>query len=150
LTRASQVYNFPIHLCEEIMPSPIFYATVIPLVVYVVVKKGFVEPFLKEEKAKKVEKHKQNNYNKLLEKRKEAQAAQELMTATYTRIRDDEENKKGLVIIKAIYGKIVTDPNEQGDNEVTNEVLDVTIPVQCIVKDSKLVMHENTKVKYWF
>jgi hypothetical protein len=42
------------------------------------------------------------------------------------------------------------DPNEQGDNEVTNEVLDVTIPVQCIVKDSKLVMHENTKVKYWF
>jgi DnaJ family protein C protein 11 len=90
------------------MPSPIFYATVIPLVVYVVVKKGFVEPFLKEEKAKKVEKHKQNNYNKLLEKRKEAQAAQELMTATYTRIRDDEENKKGLVIIKAIYGKIVT------------------------------------------
>ncbi|RZC31973.1 dnaJ -like subfamily C member 11 [Asbolus verrucosus] len=145
LTRANQVYNFPIHLCEEVMPSPVFYATVVPLVVYVVVKKGFVEPFLKEQKAKKVEKQKQNNYNKLLEKRKEAEAAQELMTATYTRIREEEESKKGLVIIKAIYGKIITDPNERGDNEITSEVIDVTIPVQCVVKDSKLVMHENTK-----
>lgn len=89
------------------MPSPVFYATVVPLVVYIVVKKGFVEPFLKEQKAKKVEKQRQNNYNKLLEKRKEALAAQDLMTATYTRIKDEEENKKGLVIIKAIYGKII-------------------------------------------
>ncbi|XP_044266778.1 dnaJ homolog subfamily C member 11 [Tribolium madens] len=145
LTRANQVYNFPIHLCEEIMPSPVFYATVIPLVVYVVVKKGFVEPFLKEQKAKKVEKQKQNNFNKLLEKRREALAAQDLMKATYARIRDEEENKKGLVIIKAIYGKISTDPNELGDHEVTNEIIDVTVPIQCTVKDSKLVLHENTK-----
>lgn len=143
LTRANQSYNFPIHLCEEIMPSPIFYATVVPLVVYVVVKKGFVEPFLKEQKAKKVEKQRQNNFNKLLEKRKEAQAAQELMMATYTRIKEEEENKKGLVIIKAIYGKILT--NDSGDREVSNEVLDVTVPIQCIVKDSKLVMHEHSK-----
>ncbi|EFA04019.2 dnaJ homolog subfamily C member 11 isoform X1 [Tribolium castaneum] len=145
LTRANQVYNFPIHLCEEIMPSPVFYATVVPLIVYVVVKKGFVEPFLKEQKAKKVEKQKQNNFNKLLEKRREALAAQDLMKATYARIRDEEENKKGLVVIKAIYGKISTDPNEVGDHEVTNEIIDVTIPIQCTVKDSKLVLHENTK-----
>ncbi|KAJ8983349.1 hypothetical protein NQ317_003154 [Molorchus minor] len=103
LTRASQTYSFPIHLCEEIMPAPIFYATVVPLVVYVVVKKGFVEPILRDEKSKKVEKQKQNNYNKLLEKRKEALAAQDLMMATYNRIRDEETRKKGLVIVKAIY-----------------------------------------------
>lgn len=34
-------------------------------------------------------------------------AAQDLMQATYSRIKEDEERKKGLVIIKAIYGKIV-------------------------------------------
>lgn len=142
LSRANQVYSFPIHLCEEIMPSPIFYGTIVPLVVYIVVKKGFVEPFLKEEKSKKLEKQKQNNFNKLLEKRKEAMAAQELMQATYNRIKDEEERKKGLVIIKAIYGKII---KESGDAEVSNDIVDVTVPVQCLVKDSKLIIHENSK-----
>lgn len=163
LTRASQVYSFPIHLCEEIMPAPIFYATAVPLVVYIVVKKGFVEPFLREEKSKKVEKQKQDNYNKLLEKRKEALAAQELMKASYSRIRDEEERRKGLVVIKAIYGKIISSKSffimfevilnclyfldeGRGDEEVTNEVIDVTIPIQCLVKDGKLVIHEHTKV----
>ncbi|XP_050501435.1 dnaJ homolog subfamily C member 11 isoform X1 [Diabrotica virgifera virgifera] len=147
LTRASQTYSFPIHLCEEIMPAPVFYATIVPLVIYVVVKKGFVEPFLREEKNKKVEKQKQNNYNKLLEKRREAMAAQDLMHATYNRIRDEESNKKGLVIIKAIYGKIMRDrgDTEQADAEMTNEVVDVTIPVQCLVKDSKLEIHVQNK-----
>lgn len=89
------------------MPSPIFYATVVPLVCYVIVKKGFVEPFLKEQHARKIEKQKQTNKIRLVEKRKEAQAAIDLMAATYSRIRDEEENRKGLVIIKAYYGKIV-------------------------------------------
>ncbi|KAL1494865.1 hypothetical protein ABEB36_010383 [Hypothenemus hampei] len=142
LTRANQVYSCPIHLCEEIMPSPIFYATVLPLVVYVVVKKGIVEPFLKEEQSKKVEKQKQNNFNKLLEKRKEAMAAQELMQATYSRVKEEEERKKGLVIIKALYGKIIKDSK---DTEVTDDIVDVTVPIQCLVKDSKLILHENSR-----
>ncbi|CAH1955822.1 unnamed protein product [Acanthoscelides obtectus] len=145
LTRASQTYSFPIHLCEEVMPAPVFYATIVPLVLYIVVKKGFVEPFIKEEKSKKLEKQKQDNFNKLLEKRREAMAAQELMQATYNRIRDEESNKKGLVIINAIYGKIIKDASQQGDMEISNDVVDVTIPVQCLVKDSKLVIHERTK-----
>lgn len=89
------------------MPAPVFYATVVPLIVYVVVKKGFVEPFLRDERSKKLEKQKQNNFNKLLERRKEAVAAQELMMATYNRIQNEENKKKGLIIIKAIYGKII-------------------------------------------
>ena len=40
------------------------------------------------------------------------------------------------------------DPNETGDHEISNEVIDVAIPIQCIVKDSKLTMHEHTKVEY--
>lgn len=90
------------------MPSPVFYATVLPLAVYVVVKKGFVEPFLKEQLLRKLEKKKQENYTKLLERRREAEAAQELMTATYERIKNEEERKNGLVIVKALYGRAQT------------------------------------------
>lgn len=70
-------------------------------------------------------------------------AAQDLMQATYSRIKEEEERKRGLVIIKAIYGKILKD---SGDTETSNDVIDVTVPVQCLVKDSKLVIHENSKV----
>lgn len=105
LTRANQIYSFPIHLCEEVMPSPVFYATILPLAVYVVVKKGFVEPFLREQLLKRLQKKKQENYTKLVEKKKEAEAAQELMLATYERIKNEEERKNGLVIVKALYGK---------------------------------------------
>lgn len=90
------------------MPAPIFYATVAPLVLYTVVKKGFIEPFMKEQHAKKVEKQKESNKARFLEKVKEAKAAIQLMQATYSRICDEEEQKKGLVIIKALYGKIIS------------------------------------------
>lgn len=90
------------------MPSPIFYATILPLAVYIVVKKGFVEPFLKEQLLRKLEKKKQENFTKLIERRKEAEAAQELMIATYERIKIEEERKNGLVIVKAFYGRAKT------------------------------------------
>lgn len=108
LTRANQVYSFPIHLCEEMIPSAVFYATVLPLAVYVVVKKGFVEPFLREQLLKRLQKKKQENFTKVMERRKEAEAAQELMIATYERIKNEEERKRGLVIVKALYGKAKT------------------------------------------
>lgn len=90
------------------MPAPIFYATVIPLAVYVVVKKGFVEPFLREQLLKRLQKKKQENHTKLVERKREAEAAQELMIATYERIKNEEERKGGLVIVKAFYGKAKT------------------------------------------
>lgn len=139
LNRANQTYSFPIHLCEEIMPSAVFYATVVPIVVYIFVKKGIVEPFHKEQQSQKIEKEKQKNRVKLIEKRKEAQAAVDLMAATYARICNDEENKKGLIIIKALYGKILDDSSE------SEEVIDVMIPLQCLVKDSKLTLHQQSK-----
>lgn len=82
-----------------------------PVVVYIVVKKGFVEPFLKEQHAKHIEKQKQTNKAKLLQKKKEAEAAMDLMRATYTRILEEEESKKGLIIVKALYGKIISGMN---------------------------------------
>ena len=50
LTRASQVYSFPIYLSEEINHAAIFYGTVVPVAVFWVVKMLIVNPFLKMEK----------------------------------------------------------------------------------------------------
>ena len=57
LLRGNQVYNFPIHLCEDVLPSPIFYGTVAPLVAWVLVRRLVVEPYIQQQKAKDIERH---------------------------------------------------------------------------------------------
>lgn len=96
------------------MPSAVFYGTIVPMIVYVVVKRGFVDPILKQQHAKRVEKQRQNNYRKLIERRKEALAAQDLMMATYMRVKDEEEARNGLVIVKALYGKLIRGKDDLG------------------------------------
>lgn len=149
LSRGSQSYSFPIHLCDEVFPAPVFYATVAPLITWTIVKKFIIDPVLKEQKERNKEKQRELNKSKMLEKQKEAKAAVELMKATFSRIRAEEENKRGLIITKALYGRFVypQDRNleEDGTIEQRDEVIDVTIPLQCLVSDSRLVLHQVTK-----
>lgn len=152
LSRASQTYSFPIHLCEEVIPAPIFYATVAPLITWAVIKKLIIDPVVREQKERDKEKQKELNKTRMLEKQREAKAATDLMKATFSRIRSEEEAKRGLVITKALYGRFVY-PQERASRDEDNnghrdEVIDVTIPLQCLVKDSKLVLHNASKVKW--
>ncbi|KAL1455422.1 hypothetical protein WDU94_009514 [Cyamophila willieti] len=141
--RASQVYAFPIHLCEDVAGAPLFYATVTPLVVYLVVKKLIIDPIVRDQKSRDIERQRELNKTRLAEKRREAKAAVNLMQATFSRIRSEEEKKKGLVIIKAYFGKAVS--LSSPDLDPSEDVIDVTIPLQCLVKDSKLVLHDSSK-----
>ncbi|XP_067005009.1 dnaJ homolog subfamily C member 11 isoform X2 [Anabrus simplex] len=156
LSRASQTYSFPIHLSEEILPSPVFYATVTPILVWAIVKKLVIDPMVRDQKERDKEKQRETNKNRMAEKKREAQAAVNLMRATFARVRSDEEAKKGLVIVKALYGRLLTvaslsnpPASSEGEGEDApaqqDEVIDVTIPLQCLVKDSKLVLHESSK-----
>lgn len=52
--------------------------------------------------------------------------------------------KPGLIILNAWYGKFVTDNSRKHERA---KVIDVTVPLQCLVKDSKLILTEATKVR---
>lgn len=52
--------------------------------------------------------------------------------------------KPGLIILNAWYGKFVTDNSRRHERA---KVIDVTVPLQCLVKDSKLILTEATKVR---
>ncbi|KAK2725482.1 hypothetical protein QYM36_000092 [Artemia franciscana] len=142
LTRSNQIYNFPIHLCEEIIPSAIFYGTLVPVGCYFVISKLILDPYKKRQKILELEKQKELYKTELVKKRREAEAAIELMRATYDRIVAEEESKKGLVIINALYGRLLGDYDERAP-----DIICTTIPLQCLVKDSKLILHENSKVQ---
>uniref|UniRef100_A0A8C7G1K5 DnaJ homolog subfamily C member 11 n=1 Tax=Oncorhynchus kisutch TaxID=8019 RepID=A0A8C7G1K5_ONCKI len=65
-----------------------------------------------------------------------------LMQESVRRIIEGEESKMGLIILNAWYGKFVTDNSVRQERA---QVIDVTVPLQCLVKDSKLILTEASK-----
>ncbi|XP_061122588.1 dnaJ homolog subfamily C member 11a isoform X2 [Syngnathus typhle] len=134
LNRASQTYLFPVHLTDQLLPSAVFYATVGPLVVYLAVRQLVIQPDL--------EKQRQSSASNTAKKKQEAEAAVLLMQESVRRIIEAEESRMGLVILNAWYGKFVTDNSRRHERA---KVIDVSVPLQCLVKDSKLILTEAAK-----
>ncbi|XP_012943726.1 dnaJ homolog subfamily C member 11 [Aplysia californica] len=140
LLRGQQSFFFPIYLSEGLSPSAIVYGAVVPLVSYFVIRKLIVNPFLKQQKQREMEKQKEEYAERLAQRKEEASKAVELMKATYERCVEMEEKKSGLVVMKALYGKLLS----SDDGEILEHTcIDVTIPIQALVKDSKLILPET-------
>ncbi|XP_041945030.1 dnaJ homolog subfamily C member 11 [Alosa pseudoharengus] len=142
LNRASQTYLFPIHLTDQLLPSAVFYATVGPLVIYLAVQKLVITPYLHAQKEQELEKQRENSASDIARKKQEAESAVLLMQESVKRIIEAEESKMGLIILNAWYGKFVTDNSRKNERA---KVIDVTVPLQCLVKDSKLILTEASK-----
>lgn len=142
LNRASQTYFFPIHLTDQLLPSAVFYATVGPLIIYVAMHRLIIKPYLKAQKEKELEKQRESSASDILQKKQEAEAAVRLMQESVRRIIEAEESRMGLIILNAWYGKFVTDNSRKNERV---KVIDVTVPLQCLVKDSKLILTEASK-----
>lgn len=152
IIRSTQTYLFPIHLSEEIIPAAIFYATVTPLLTYFVLKKTLIDPMNEAAKQRNIEKVKETNRARMAEKRRGAESAIALMGAMYERIRTEEQRRQGLIIVTALYGKFGPDENvaaeqrdEMGFIQHNPHVIDVKVPLQCLVKDSRLNVYGKTK-----
>lgn len=139
LIRSSQTYVFPIHLSDEIVPAAIFYATIAPIITWFVVKKTLIDPMNQERRSIELQKTRKNNEQRLALKKEEARVAIELMMHTYERIVLEENERQGLIILKALYGAL-TENDDENDSKI-----DVTIPTQCLVNSSTLILYNSTK-----
>ncbi|XP_028849507.1 dnaJ homolog subfamily C member 11a isoform X1 [Denticeps clupeoides] len=142
LNRASQTYFFPIHLTDQLMPSAIFYATVGPLVFYLAIQRLIIRPYVHAQKEQDLEKQRESSASDMARKKQEAESAVLLMQESVRRIIEAEESRMGLIILNAWYGKFVTDSSRKNERA---RVIDVTVPLQCLVKDSKLMLTEASK-----
>uniref|UniRef100_A0A8C6XWH6 DnaJ homolog subfamily C member 11 n=1 Tax=Naja naja TaxID=35670 RepID=A0A8C6XWH6_NAJNA len=142
LNRASQTYFFPIHLTDQLLPSAVFYATAGPLVFYFAMDRLIIQPYLRAQKEKDLEKQRESCASDTFQKKQEAEAAVRLMQESVRRIIEAEEARMGLIIVNAWYGKFV---NDQSRRDEKAKVIDVTVPLQCLVKDSKLILTEACK-----
>jgi len=75
----------------------------------------------------------------MADKRRDATTEIELMRETVERSYTAEEGRDGLCIRKAVYGKLNGRASEL-------ECIDVTMPLQALVKDSKLLLPLTTQL----
>ncbi|XP_054882956.1 dnaJ homolog subfamily C member 11 [Poeciliopsis prolifica] len=142
LARASQTYLFPVHLTDQLLPSAVFYATVGPLLAYVAVHRLIIIPYTKAQKEQELELQRKSSATDIAKKKQEAETAVLLMQESVRRIIEAEESKMGLIILNGWYGKFVSDTSQKQEKA---KVIDVTVPLQCLVKDSKLILTEASK-----
>ncbi|XP_034725640.1 dnaJ homolog subfamily C member 11 [Etheostoma cragini] len=142
LARASQTYLFPVHLTDQLLPSAVFYATVGPLLVYMAIHRLIVIPYTQAQKEQDLELQRKSSATDIAKKKHEAESAVLLMQESVKRIKEAEESKMGLIILNAWYGKFVSDTSQKQEKA---KVIDVTVPLQCLVKDSKLILTEASK-----
>ncbi|XP_058487524.1 dnaJ homolog subfamily C member 11-like [Solea solea] len=142
LARANQTYLFPVHLTDQLLPSAVFYATAGPLLVYVAVHRLIIIPFTQAQKKQELELQKKSSVTDIAKKKQEAESTVVLMQESVRRIIEAEESKMGLIILNAWYGKFVSDTSQKQEKA---KVIDVTVPLQCLVKDSKLILTESSK-----
>ncbi|XP_005798028.1 dnaJ homolog subfamily C member 11 [Xiphophorus maculatus] len=142
LSRASQTYLFPVHLTDQLLPSAVFYATVGPLLAYVAVHRLIIIPYTKAQKEQELELQRKSSATDIAKKKQEAETAVLLMQESVRRIIEAEESKMGLIILNGWYGKFVSDTSQKQEKA---KVIDVTVPLQCLVKDSKLILTEASK-----
>ncbi|XP_077581619.1 dnaJ homolog subfamily C member 11-like [Stigmatopora nigra] len=142
LARASQTYLFPIHLTDQLLPSAVFYATLGPLLVYMAVHKLVIIPYTRAQKEEELELQRKSSATDIAKKKQEAESAIMLMQESVRRVIEAEESKMGLIILNAWYGKFVSETSQKQEKA---KVIDVTVPLQCLVKDSKLILTETSK-----
>ncbi|XP_028855094.1 dnaJ homolog subfamily C member 11-like [Denticeps clupeoides] len=142
LNRASQTYLFPVHLTDQLLPSAAFYATAGPLLIYLAVQKLIVTPYVRTQKEQELKKRREDSATDIAKKKQEAETSVLLMQESVRRIIEAEESKMGLIILNAWYGKFVMDSSRKNERA---KVIDVTVPLQCLVKDSKLILTEAAK-----
>ncbi|CAG5982888.1 unnamed protein product [Menidia menidia] len=142
LARSSQTYLFPVHLTDQLLPSAVFYATVGPLLVYMAIHRMIIIPYTQAQKEQELELQRKSSATDIAKKKQEAESAVLLMQESVRRIIEAEESKMGLIILNAWYGKFVSDTSQRQEKA---KVIDVTVPLQCLVKDSKLILTEASK-----
>lgn len=148
VSRASQTFVFPILLYEEFLPSAVVYGTLAPVIVYSCVMKFIVNPFVDSKRQEEILRKRKLNMQKLIEKKKEAEAVRQLLKQNYDKVVKQETDAKGLVIVKAVYGKSSMVPIAASSNQLppSGEVIDVKLPLQCLVRDSQLIQPAASKV----
>ncbi|CAF0815386.1 unnamed protein product [Adineta ricciae] len=133
--RGSQAFTFPLQLSTDIIPSAVFYATAAPVLAYFILDRLIIRPFTRSEQEREQKKREDEAREKQTERRREAMNAQEVLRSLVEQIKD-KEGSQGLIILEGRYGQLSSSSSTTQENSI--KIIDVTVPLQALVKDSNL------------
>eukprot|EP01132_Coremiostelium_polycephalum_P004087 gene4087-5115_t len=136
-----QTLEIPLPIFTEITLFHSFLFFTVPSVLLSCIKLFIVNPLLKRQEQKRLEETKSKFVHATLESKRKALADIQLMRQVVEKKVLHERTKKGLIIQEALYGKL----NEKSTDPEFPANIDVTIPLQFLVEDSKLQLHPNKK-----
>lgn len=161
---SSQMYALDILLNDELTFAPVVYGSICPVLLFACVKKYIVTPYQESLKEQKKRDSDRNRTRKMNEKRREADLTASLMADAYRRSVESEESREdGLLIDVAIYGhadklvelvnsSVKNVPSENlslnNDDLSSKQLTLVTVPLQCLVKNSILSLPDGRKVSF--
>ncbi|KPM02769.1 DnaJ-like protein 2 [Sarcoptes scabiei] len=152
LIRNNQTYIMPIILSEELMPAPIFYGTILPMVAFYLVKNFLWSRYLKKLDQEEDEQKNQFHREETFEQKKQASDFIQLMKDFYDKICDREHKNNGLIIIHAFYGskdsinRLQHQSEDFVDNQSLDDIFDFRIALQVLInEDSRLQLTSASK-----
>ena len=145
LHRMGQSYSVRFHLSDSISLLPALCASIVPVLTYMCFSVVAIFPLLKQQREWERKKEIEELKEMAKESKKEALAAVDLMKESAERIVQVEQAKLGLVIGEAWYGKMSVAGNRRINPSPEDEVVDVRLPLQCLVQDSKLIVPTHNK-----
>ncbi|EIW67351.1 hypothetical protein M231_02507 [Tremella mesenterica] len=138
--RLGQKITIPILLSQNLNPYIVFGSTVIPTVSYVALYRLYLLPRKRRRTANRIKQLREENAEYIEQKRIEALEALTLMERPTSLKVIAEREKHGLIILSAQYGPTYafTDKGIREESLSQGLIIDVTIPIQALVNDSKL------------
>ena len=146
LSRYGHTFKVPVRFSDNLTVQRSVYGHLLPLAIYGIAYAVYYSPLFKWVRIKKAA-NEEHVKEEQLEKESKRQAEVALMSEAYERSLATETDKGGLVIKEAWYGilKSRTGIADRLINDGLPCVLDVTVPLQCLVKDSKLLLTDTSK-----
>ncbi|CAL8102313.1 unnamed protein product [Calicophoron daubneyi] len=139
LQRGNQTYSLPVILSEECNLVAASYGLVIPVLVFAAVRTLAYEPYLSRQLERAQVARRTKLKSELSRRRQEAFATQSLMRNSALHSKESELEIGGLVITRAVYGCLLSSANDLTLSDAGGALnVDVTIPLQCMVEQSKL------------
>lgn len=138
--RGNQSYIFPLKLSEVWNPAACGYGLAVPLLSYGIVRSLVYEPWALAQLKKVQDIRRERLRDELRRLRSEAMATQSLMQHTFTRTVRNERSVNGLVIVRALYGRLSpVNPAVPLQCDIGGPLcIDVTVPMQVFVENHQL------------
>lgn len=143
--RGHHQYDYEVTLCDNPvdLPRASLYGALLPFVAFHVCRLLF-RPWWEPVVSRLFVDENRKRHTVDPETRERAQQTVEIMRRHAERIREDEERKSGLVVQEAKYGLLVA-PAGTHPSYRAERCIDVTVPLQTLISDSKLLLHSVSK-----